>query len=92
MSQNLSSAAVMIGTLRAKGHFFNVKNATKAKFNYFSGRKVATISNVLCSDHTLGFYYQTSRLILHIIGILSFSTVAILKPSKLVGRIQDIEC
>ena len=32
------------------------------------------------------------RLILHYIGILSFFMVAILKPSKVAGGTQDIEC
>ena len=32
------------------------------------------------------------RLILHYIGILSFFMAAILKPSKMAGGTQDIEC
>ena len=32
------------------------------------------------------------RLILHYIGIFSFFMVAILKPSTMAGRTQDIEC
>ena len=32
------------------------------------------------------------RLILHYIGVLSFLMVAILKPSKMAGGTQDIEC
>ena len=32
------------------------------------------------------------RLILHYIGILSFFMAAILKPSKVAGGTQDIEC
>ena len=32
------------------------------------------------------------RLILHYIGILSFFMAAILKPSKMAGGTEDIEC
>ena len=32
------------------------------------------------------------KLILHFIGILSFFMAAILKPSKMAGGTQDIEC
>ena len=32
------------------------------------------------------------RLILHYVGILSFFMAAILKPSKMAGGTQDIEC
>ena len=32
------------------------------------------------------------RLVLHYIGILSFFMAAILKPSKMAGGAQDIEC
>ena len=32
------------------------------------------------------------RLILHYIGILFFFMAAILKPSKMAGETQDIEC
>ena len=32
------------------------------------------------------------RLILHYIGILSFFMAVILKPSKMAGGTQDIEC